>query len=373
MKKRYVLFLLNSLTLGGSERKVVAIATHLLERGLPVGCAWMRRPDTLLSRLPAAMQRWFLDRRSRISVRVLRQLRAIILQQGDTTLVGVNQYPALCAAVLGLILPRGVLRTICLMNTSTTERRRDFWFRPLYQWALRRMDVVVYGSKGQRELWDAPASRSWSRSRVIYNGVDLAWFDVAAIPGADLRIRQALDVPPQRFVFGTSGRLAPEKNHPVLIEALNRLLAAGVDAHLLIVGEGPERKRLEAMVTEFGLQQRISLIGQQDDVRPALAAMDVFVLPSTIETFSNAALEAMAMSRPILMSRVGGAAEMVSDGIDGQLLAPESIHDTLLDRLATLARDPQRREMLGRRARMRVMSQFSDATMYAAYRAIFTD
>jgi glycosyltransferase involved in cell wall biosynthesis len=314
------------------------------------------------------VKRWFLDRRARLSVTVLSRLLKLSQHPDGVVLFAVNQYPALYAAVLRRIAGRRFPRVICLMNTSTFERSRDFWFRPLYSWALRQMDVVVYGSEGQRALWDDPRKASWQRSRVLYNGVDHRRFNHAAFAAAGQALRESLGIPAERFVFGSSGRLAPEKNYRVLVEALAQLRGSGVDAQLLIVGEGQQRGALESLARERGVTDFMSLIGQQDDVRPALAALDVFVLPSTNETFSNAALEAMSMARPVILSRVGGAPEMVAEGVEGYLLEPESLGTSLAPVLGALAQSPQRREQLGRAAVVRVASQFSDDAMFLSYK-----
>jgi glycosyltransferase involved in cell wall biosynthesis len=365
-----VIFLLSDFGLGGSERKVVKLATRLAAEGASVGCAYMQRPDTLAASLPESVPRWFLDRRARLSPGVLRGVSRLAGVDGGATVVAVNQYPALYAAVLRRFAPRRVPRAVCLMNTGEFERARDAFFRPLYAWALRQMDVVVYGSEGQRALWDQPGSRSWHRSQVLYNGVDLQRFDAAQFEAQGKALRAECGVTEGRLVFGSSGRLAPEKNYAVLVDALAGLRSRGVDAHLLIVGEGPMRPALEALARERGVAERMSLIGSREDVRPALAAMDVFVLPSTNETFSNAALEAMSMGLPAILSRVGGAPEMVTDGVQGHLLDVQTLRESLIPSLEALAKDTGLRRRMGEAARVRVASQFADQQMITAYRSL---
>ena len=370
MNRSAVVFLLNSFALGGSERKVVKLTTRLFADGTQVGCAYMQRPDTLESTLPVEVPRWFLDRRARLSLGVIARLKRLLRQNDRTTLVAVNQYPAIYVAVMALLAPQRLAKTVCLMNTATFERRRDFWFQPLYRWSLRRIDVVVYGSEKQRALWDSPGSASWPRSCVLYNGVDLQRFDAdAAVPQA-AALREKCSIPHSRFVFGSIGRLASEKNYPVLVTALAQLTQCGIDAQLLLAGEGPLRARLEEMGAALGVADRVSLIGEMADVRPALAAMDVFVLPSTNETFSNAALEAMAMSRPVILSDVGGASEMIVDGQEGRLVPLATLEADLLRCLQSLAIDSAGRCAMGKAARVRVASQFSDAAMLVKYREL---
>jgi glycosyltransferase involved in cell wall biosynthesis len=322
MKRTDVLFLLNSLGVGGSERKVVALANDLHAAGVGVGCAYMCKPDALASQVAAGIPVRFLDRRSRLSFGSVRALMTELRANGPSTLVAVNIYPALYVAIVALLLRRRVIRTVCLMNSGSAQRQRDRWFHRLYLWALGRMDVAVYGSEAQRLQWVAPESRAWGKSCVIYNGVQLEKF--AEYDGSTLasQQRERWAIPAGRFVFGSVGRLAAIKNYGVLVEALAQLRAQQVDAQLLLVGDGPTRTDLEQQAARLHVSEFLTFAGEVPDVRPALAAMDVFALPSTDETFSNAALEAMAMGKPVILSDVGGAAEMVSNGMEDIWWAP---------------------------------------------------
>ncbi len=175
-------------------------------------------------------------------------------------------------------------------------------------------------------------------------------------------------------MFGSIGRLAPEKNQAVLVTALARLRAAGLEAHLVVAGEGPERRALEEQATRLGVRGRMSLPGALPDVRSVLATLDVFVLPSTaIESFSNAALEAMAMGKPVILSALGGAAEMVRNGDDGFVIPLPELDARLPPLLAALCADPPRRARLGAAARTRVAEKFTLAGMLDHYQALADD
>src|SRR5690606_41628834 len=125
---------------------------------------------------------------------------------------------------------------------------------------------------------------------------------------------------PGALLVGGVGRFAPDKCFDLLIAGVRRLHESQRPVHLVLVGDGAGRGKLEGCVAAAGLGRYVACTGVLDDIRPALAAMDVFVLPSrAVETFSNAALEAMAMERPAVLSRIGGAAETVVPGESGVL------------------------------------------------------
>src|SRR5690606_9478499 len=119
---------------------------------------------------------------------------------------------------------------------------------------------------------------------------------------------------------GSVGRLAPEKNQMPLIDAVADLRAKGADVHLMLVGDGPLRSALQRRVEQRGISGAVTFTGALSDVRAALKTFDVFVLPSLSETFSNAALEAMAMQVPVILTRTGGAAEMIEPGREGYIV-----------------------------------------------------
>ncbi len=365
-----VLFVLNNLDIGGSERKVLRLVRRLHEKGVAVGIACLNGPHTLSGDVPPGVPLWQLGRKGRFSVVATWRLRRIVVERRPASLVSVNLYPALyvlvCAALVGAPRPR----TVGLVNTSTFVQ--SFTRRSFYRVLLPRLRATIHGSKAQRASWfdeRAPAAR---RSVVIYNGVDLAEFDRESAREQGEELRASLNIPKGRFVFGSVGRLSGEKNQIALLQALQRLHSSGVDAHLLLVGDGAMRQTLQERATELGVRSRVAFAGALSDVRPALAAIDVFVLPS-VETFSNAALEAMAMRVPVILSSVGGGREMVDDAVEGFVVTPTEMNARLPALLAALCADVRRRARLGTAARERVERSFSLEAMVARYEGMLTE
>jgi glycosyltransferase involved in cell wall biosynthesis len=204
---------------------------------------------------------------------------------------------------------------------------------------------------------------------VIPNGVDLA--DFAYLPDK-LAARAALGLSAcrsaDRLVLGTVARLQPVKRLDVLLRALVWLGSA----HTVIVGYGPEERRLKALAEELGLQERVHFVGPQRDVVPWLAAMDVFVLSSDWEGMPNAVLEAMACGLPVVATSVGGTPDVVVDGGTG-LLVPPRDSLALADALRALAADADRRRGMGIAGRQRVVLCFSAERMVARTEALYEE
>jgi glycosyltransferase involved in cell wall biosynthesis len=150
-----------------------------------------------------------------------------------------------------------------------------------------------------------------------------------------------------------------------LVDAIARLRAQGVPARALIIGDGPMRAAVEARARARGVDHEVVFCGFQHDVRPYVAACDVMVLCSLTEAFSLAALEAMALGRPVVHAQVGGAAEMILPGRNGYLF-PAGDTGALTGKLGLLAERAVSRSM-GANARQVVQARFSETAMVDRY------
>jgi glycosyltransferase involved in cell wall biosynthesis len=362
-----VLFLLSNLSVGGSERKITRMANRLKDDGMAVVVACLNGPYTLEPTLSRDLPLHKLDRRGKFSLAAVWRLRQLIRRKRPTTVVAVNLYQALYVACATFLLPRPP-RTVALVNTSTFNG--SVWIKRLYQAVLTRFDHTVHGSHVQRALW-LTSRRAAEKSSVVYNGVDSASFEPTVVFEAAKRLREKFGVKPVSLLLGSVGRLAPEKNHEVLLSTLRRLRVARVDAHLMIAGGGPLEQQLRRRAVELEIADRVHFTGEVEDVRPVLAALDIFVLPSVaVESFSNAALEAMSMGRPVILSDIGGAREMINDGVEGYVVSPTELAARLPALCAALYAEPRKRLQMGQAARARAVSCFSVSAMAAAYRGL---
>jgi glycosyltransferase involved in cell wall biosynthesis len=363
-----VLFVLSSLAVGGSERKIIRMANRLQEEGVQVSLACLNGPYTIESSLRRDVPLAKLERRGKFSFSTVWRLRQMILAQRPATVFAVNLYQALYVALATCLLPYRP-RTVALVNTSTFRGRR--MRKRLYQAVLARFDMTVHGSQAQRNFWLTSNHRAHERVSVVYNGVDSSHFEPVAAFEEAKRLRAKIGVGPQGLLIGTVGRMRPEKNHEVLLTSLRRLRAARVDCHLVIAGDGPLCDQLKRRAAELEVADRVAFIGEVEDVRPVLTAMDVFVLPSTaVESFSNAALEAMAVGRPVILSDIGGAREMIDDGVEGYVVSPTELAARIPALIAALYADRRKRLQMGQAARNRAQTRFSVSSMAAAYRAL---
>ena len=261
-----------------------------------------------------------------------------------------------------------------------SSRRRTFnrIFAPF-------VDRITAVSEEVRDsLWQvegiAPA-----RVEIVRNGVDLDRF--ARRGPEDRRIaRASLSLAAETQVIGTVGRLDPVKNYPLLLAAFRRLRERCRDATLLIIGDGPERGRLESLARDLGLGMHVRFLGMRRDVDRVLPALDVFVLSSLSEGMPVTLIEAMAASVPVVCSAVGGIPKVVEDGLEGLLVpgippdprtSPEPVVSEYVERFAaTVGRvlvEPGLGRALAERAAKRARAEFSLESMAASYRRLYDE
>jgi glycosyltransferase involved in cell wall biosynthesis len=204
---------------------------------------------------------------------------------------------------------------------------------------------------------------------LVYNGVDLHRYDHQE-PCCTLR--EEYGMPPEASIVGVVARLEHEKGHRTLLEAWPRVLARVPDAYLLIVGEGHLRAELQRLADELGVASRVIFVGRRDDIPAVTAALDVAVLPSYREAQGIVVLEAMALSRPIVATRVGGIPEMIEDGVSGLLVPP---HDAvaLADAITRLLLDHPLADTIARRGHDVVHDRFSVEFMVRAVEDLYDE
>jgi glycosyltransferase involved in cell wall biosynthesis len=193
-----------------------------------------------------------------------------------------------------------------------------------------------------------------ARIEVIENGIDLSRYTTPT-SRADARAQLGLDA--QRQYVACVARFHPVKDHATLIKAFAKAAAARPQAHLLLVGDGPLRGDLTALVSSLGLTDRVTFMGVRRDVPLILCAADVFALTSVSEGASITLLEAQASALPIVVTAVGGNPELVRDGLDG-LLAPRADVDGLGAALLRILEDEALAAKMGQSGQQHVREQY---------------
>jgi len=237
------------------------------------------------------------------------------------------------------------------------------------RWAFRRVDALVSVCDGVSRLLTYRCGYPAERVQQIPNGVEAP--PEARDPAERSRIRAALGVGPETCVVGSVGRLAQVKDFGTAIEAVARLVHEGRDAHLLLVGDGPERRALGEQAETCGIARRVHLVGEQGRVGPWLAAMDVYVNSSLSEGMSLSILEGMSAGLPLVVTGVGENAALLGPDSGGGLVVPPGSPQRLAAALRQLAGDPALRRRLGTAARRRYGRHYTVERMVSGYETLY--
>ncbi len=369
-----LLFVTTSLIYGGAERHAVTLMNRMTERGHETHAVHVKdvKPDQAdRIRLGVAGTLRCLNAARYFDRRAVADFADHLTRIRPSVIVAANPY-ALMYAWLALRLARTGTRTALVVTYHSTrllnvkERLQMMLYR-LFFWTA---DFSVFVCEKQRRYWRRRGVFS-RRSEVIYNGVDTDEYCDTTGPEKRAALRSALGFAETDYVIGISAWLRPEKNHLQLVDAVAALRKKGIPARALMIGEGEMRQAIEARARALEVENHVVITGHQEDVRPCIAASDAMVLCSFTEAFSLAAIEAMALCKPVVHSDVGGAAEMIRCAREG-FLFPVGDTGALVDRLAALA-DRGLAARLGAQARVAVETRFSERTMVDRYESLLLE
>lgn len=362
-----VLFVLYCLDVGGAEKQVASLVNGLDASRYALSLMGLKPGDDLLGQIhPDRCENriWRLGVGRNLDLRAVRQLARRLDEDRVDVVIATNMYP-LVYGWLARMLSRRKPQLVEVFHTTTPRTRKDRLSMLVYKPLVRMTQLLVYVSHGQARYWRGRGLRA-RREAVIHNGIDVRRFSDVWSAEEKAALRRRHGFAPQDYVVGLCALMRPEKAHSDLLAALARLRREGTAVKSLLIGGGFDQPRIEAEIRDLGLSDHVRITGIIEDVRASIAVCDVMVIVSTsVETFSIAALEGMALGKPLVMSDIGGASEQVTPGVNG-LLFPAGDVGALTDRLRRLA-DPQLRAGMGRRATARVAEEFSVEAMVRAY------
>ena len=373
-----VLFLVNSLCVGGAEKHVVSLVNGLNAGRHRLALTALKRDEALLPQIgPHRLADGLvcLEVERGLSWAAVRRLAHQLDEQRTDVLVCTNMYALLYGWLARTLSHRGTrVRLVEVFHSTLPESRKEARHMVLYRHLVRRADMLVFVCQAQADHWHVHGLRA-RQDVVIHNGIDTARFSDSWSPEDKRRLRAEQGFAETDLVVGLCGVMRPEKAHGDFLRALAQVVQEPETARKgqrvcgWLIGDGPLRAALERDIDALGLRERVRISGFVQDVRPLVAACDAMAITSTTETFSLAALEAMAMGKPLLMTDVGGAREQVRHGHSGWLV-PVGDVPALADGLAQW-QDSALRLAMGRQAQADVRASFDLATMVRGFERHF--
>lgn len=197
---------------------------------------------------------------------------------------------------------------------------------------------------------------------LIHSSIDLNRFNPQAITKGIFR--KELGISPDEVLVGMVANIVPYKGPEIFLEAAYNILEKRGGVRFFLIGEGDDalEKKLKEEVKQKGLAKKIIFTGIREDIPAVLADLDIFCLPSYEEGLGTAILEAMAMEKPVVATRVGGIPDSVIEGETGFLIDPGD-SDNLSQNILSLMDSPQKAKQMGKKGRLRIEQEFTLQTM----------
>ena len=352
-----VLLLVDTLNLGGTETQLVNTAIRLNSDSYQVTVGCLRAEGPLLQTLRQAGIQIveFRKEKTLLSLNGLYQLFRLIkfLHRGKFHVL--HAYD-LWANLLGI--PAARLARVPVIISSRRYLADHDWYttrrNKILRFLYRMSTHVVVNSISVRELLVKRDKIARRRIRVIYNAIEADRFACSRRK----KIEKLPNICANSKIIAVLANLYAVKGHAHLITAATTVCASHPGTVFLLIGDGPERVKLQQMVKELGLEKNVLFLGCREDVPELLACCDLSVLASESEALPNSVLETMAAGLPIVATRVGGITEVVQDGVNGVLVPPNNA-EALARAISRLLRNPECAAKLGSVAQERVRRDFS--------------
>jgi glycosyltransferase involved in cell wall biosynthesis len=342
---------------GGIDKTVLNSPRFLENSGYDTYCAYMRHPQDAefahlrTKAIECNAPLCEVDDRGPWDYRVIKDLLRLC-RELRVAVWHAHEYKSNLIGVL--LRRRWPMKLVSTVHGWGARQGRTPLYHALDRFTLRHYDRVICVSS---DLMAKCRSMGISEERLelIENAIDTEQFRRSK---SRQTAKAKLGIDPDRVVIGAVGRLAAEKAFHILIGAVHELLGAGLDVELVVAGEGEEQLRLQRLIAELGIGDRVRLLGYRPDVIEVFEALDVFVLSSLSEGMPNVVLEAMALEVPVVATRITSLPSVIRHERDGLLVAPGKQAE-LTAALRRLATDESFREMLRRAGRQRVDDRYS--------------
>lgn len=355
------LFVVPSLRRAGGETQVVDLVNSIRSKRIEKHIFAFESELEQLDRLDTNTVHFYhSQRKSKFDYSVVMALSKLIDEKEIDILHCTFQFSLLVAWLARLRSKRKPLLVTALHTTINRNRNEDLLDLTIYRFLLKMCSSVIFVCSNQRDYWLRRQPELKQKSVVIYNGIETEKFKQSKFTDAAIALRQRLNIYDDAIIFSSIAGFRPEKGHKDLLAAFAKLPDSN---HLLLAGDGVCRADIEAQIGTLGIGQRVHLLGNLSDVRPVLALSDISVLSSiSIETFSIAMLESLAMETPMIASDMGGMSEAIIEGETGCLFKPGDVSELIL-RMEQMAANKELLQEFGKSGRKLVQEKFTQELM----------
>jgi glycosyltransferase involved in cell wall biosynthesis len=340
-KPARVLFLFPRMPVGGAETFITSLLHRMDKKVIqPIVFSMGCESDPMFLKIPNEVPRYIHARKWRYDLSPCTSIENIIVDDQIQTVVCTDYFTYFYFRY-ALRRRKFNVRVVILLQVTKPRSMKEYLHGFIFARMLRASDEIQTICKNQKQylarLFKIPDDRF---AKTIYNGVDTVFWSLPVDSELRNNQRAKYGIPEHATVILNVAGFRPEKRHDLLLQAFAKIQQTNSrgNYYLLLVGGGNAtlRAKIETLAKKLDIADRVVFAGIQENVRPMYWASDIFTLASTSETFSIAALEAMASGLPCVLTKIGGADEMIDENING-LLVEAGSSDALADGWARCA------------------------------------
>ena len=360
MKPRRVVIFIPSLGMGGAQKALINFLTHVSPDQYGVEVCTINMPDKFFEEsvrrcqvrlthldCPSDTAYW------RIVIALVRHL----FREKPEIAIGWLPWATMFMPIAASIarVPR-VLISLHSQSPARFPQSVPWWYRPLDILVGKMVDVTIACSDACRDDYMQWSCLAPNKIRTVYNGVDSREFShVSATRCKELKSQFGVLGHP---IIGIVGRLSPEKEHRIFLEAVKIVQGHIPSVRALVLGDGPEETQLKEAAQAMGVSSSVVFLGRREDAIDVIACMDVLVLSSRTEGFPVVLLEGQALGIPVVTTDAGGAREAVKQGETGYVVNCGNSQE-IADQIIDLMNNERRRAQFGVRARQWIHESFA--------------
>jgi glycosyltransferase involved in cell wall biosynthesis len=318
-----ILYVVPAFPVGGAEKFLIMLTRSMVKENVRQTIVSLSTDNKLKNELDRTIHFIPIPRKNKFDVHAIKTLRNLIKQERPDKIMTLNFF-SFFFSHLAMIGSSSKPSIFISYQTTIHINKKEHWLHKLYTSVLTKRDHILFTSKNQ-ELYTVKEYHIQQRFySTIINGIDLTRWHLPDNKQTGMETRKKYGIPADGYVIILTAGFRKEKNHEGAIRSLKILHTKYASrAYLLLVGGGSLFDHCRQYAEEMGMKEYIRFAGPQEDVRPFYWAANLFTLCSTaVETFSFAALEAMACGLPCVLTEIGGANEMIKEGLNGYLCKP---------------------------------------------------
>jgi glycosyltransferase involved in cell wall biosynthesis len=362
-----ILFISHGLNVGGAEKFLISLSNSLSD-SFKVKIVAISPGKDLLPELSNLIEFHEIKRKRKIDINTIFNLRKLILENPDSVICTMDFFCFLYYRLASF--GSGNKRRVYISYHSTLlKSKKEYFLTKIYVKFLRKNDRIITVSKNQANFTANYFKIKKDKFYTIHNGINLDKWKIENAASLSQLTRNKFAIPHDSKVITITATFRKEKNHKMALQALKCLHDKfNTPAYLVLVGGGDMFDEIENQVNNLNLNKYVIFTGNQQDIKPYYYSSNIFSLTSDkIETFSIAALEAMACGIPCVLTDIGGANEMIENGTNGFLcdVNVDSIAETWYKALSSNFSNDKIQKI--------VYERFNETKMVNQYKTIFNN